>query len=152
MADPVAIGGLVAGIAAAGFGALAWLAARQRQPFKIRRDGDHVLLTRTRRPQVQIRLAYVFGHAALPTADQALTAEWRYLMRDSHLVLSLAIFDNDGEPIANPVSPHETLTVQYRYVWPWETRWRVLRKRNEVGEHVRLDERGKWREWRSPML
>ena len=152
MTEVLAIGGLVAGLAAALFGALAWLAARQRHPFTIRRDGNHVLLTRAQRPGVQIRMAYVFGHAALPTADQGLTAEWRYLARDAHLVLSLDILDADGKPIAYPVSPHETLTVQYRRVWPWEAAWRRLRRRTEQGEHSRLDQLGEWREWYSPML
>ncbi|WP_280496981.1 hypothetical protein [Nocardia farcinica] len=150
--DWLAIAGAVGGVAAAIFGALAWLATRQRQPFAIRRQGQHVLLTRVRRPTVQIRMAYVFGHSVLVTDDQAVTSEWRYLPRDAHLVLTLDIRDADGEPVANVLLPHETLTVRYRLIWPWENLLRRVRREDEEAAQQRLDERFDWREWRASML
>ncbi|SLH59831.1 Uncharacterised protein [Mycobacteroides abscessus subsp. abscessus] len=97
-------------------------------------------------------MAYVFGHSVLVTDDQAVTSEWRYLPRDAHLVLTLDIRDADGEPVANVLLPHETLTVRYRLIWPWENLLRRVRREDEEAAQQRLDERFDWREWHASML
>ncbi|MFI1241069.1 hypothetical protein [Nocardia salmonicida] len=152
LSDWLAAAGIIAGILAALFAALAWLASRQRHAFTLRREGNHVLLTRARRPTVEVRRVYVFGHSMLVTDDQARTAEWRRLSRDDHLVLTLDIRDENFQPIGNPISPHETLTVQYWLVWPWQYRWRRIPSQDIRDARRRQDERGKYKEWHSPML
>lgn len=165
----MAVMSLVAGIAAAVFALLAWLTARERQPFVLKRDGNLALLTRARRPTVQLRRVFVFGHSQLVTADMAASTEWRILQRDQHIVLSLEA--QGGEEVAF-VHPAETVTVQYRRLWPWDPAapnqwlppWKLLhRYRHKVGNNknqmvayqTRLDsdENARvWKEWHSSLL
>lgn len=165
----VAIISLGVGIAASVFALLAWLTARQRQPFILKRDGSLALLTRARRPTVQLRRVFVFGHSQLITADRAATTEWRILQRDQHIVLSLET--PVGDEVVS-VHPSETVTVQYRRLWPWDPAspnqwlplWKILHRyrhkfgdnKNRVSAHrQKLDSKEKtrvWKEWHSSLL
>lgn len=165
----MAVMSLVAGIAAAIFALLAWLTARQRQPFILKRDGNLALLIRARRPTVQIRRVFVFGHSQLITADRAATTEWRILQRDQHIVLSLKT--TVGEEVSS-INPSETVTVQYRRLWPWDpvspNQWlppgkvfhryglKVRDNKNQmVAQRKKLDSDEKasvWKEWHSSLL
>lgn len=156
------IAAFIVGLAGAVFALLAWLTARQRQPFILKRDGNLVLLTRARRPSVQIRRVFVFGHSQLVTADRASTTEWRALGRDEQLVLSIGA--SVGGDLVAPVDPSETVTVQYRRIWPWDidaNQGRPNWFRKEPGEskdkreirREKLDSNHKiWTEWRSSLL
>lgn len=162
----IAIITLIATLAAAVFGMFAWLTAREHQPFALRRVEDRVVLTRTRRPAVQIRQAFVYHHGKLVTDDNAATAEWRILGRDDDLVLSLRRVHDDGTD--SYVDPAETLDVQYRLLWPWAlespSRRRlprrgdgmaqliaIDRRRDEIGEDTLVPDRP-WKVWSRVML
>ncbi|MFG1785690.1 hypothetical protein ACGFIU_24925 [Rhodococcus oryzae] len=161
------VASLVAGVAGAIFALLAWLTSRQRQPFTLKRDGNLALLTRARRPTVQVRRVFVHGHSQLITADLAGTAEWRILSRDAHLILSLGPqVQNDWTIPA--VSPSETVIVEYRRLWPWDLeaprRWLPQRYSNGPGENknkrqvrrAKLDRNDSyqrtWKLWHSSLL
>ncbi|MGV0807045.1 hypothetical protein [Mycolicibacterium setense] len=92
------------------FALLAWLASRERHPFRLsERRGDLVQLTRSRRPTVLIRSVHVPHMWPLITQDAAATAEWRVLPRDGALILDVRRIAS-GEPIV----------VTYRRVWSWD--------------------------------
>lgn len=160
----MAIASLIVGIAATLFAVLAWLTARQRQPFTLKRDGNLALLTRARRPTVQIRRVFVFGHSQLITRDQAATTEWRILSRDRHLVLSLG--ESVGGDEVAPVHPSETVTVEYRRVWPWDAvaprPWLPRRRLGPAGSKAKMmarrekldsnEKAGVWKQWYSSLL
>ena len=163
----LAVIGVLAGAAAAFFSLLAWLTGRQRQSFTLRRDGHLVRLTRARRPAVQLRRAFVFHRGDLITADLAATTEWRVLRRDQRLILDLRQETPDGEDVQVPFS--ESLSVQYRRLWPWSREApgslnRVLLRRVDRDSKNKRQERrdaidgeyfmpGRpWREWSAPML
>lgn len=156
----------VVGSAAAGFALLGWLAARQRQPFTLKRpdNSDLVRLTRARRPTVQIRRTWVYHRGDLSTNDFAGTAKLRTLGRDQSLILSLRRLE-DGTTDSY-VQPSEVLQVQYRRLWPWypsvllgRYRWlfnRFGRKHQEAifrrySETVMVPPRP-WKQWTSSML
>ena len=119
--------GWAIGAAGAVFGFLAWRASRERQPFRLgEKHDDIVQLTRTKRPTVQILEVFVFGNRALITQDRAATVEFRRLERDQSLILSV-----EG------IRPGESVTVRYRYVWPWD--WFASRPSVPLWLHKRIN-------------
>lgn len=93
------------------FALLAWLDSRASRPFALseRGEGGVAILTRTRRPEVQVRRVFVHGVRILVTADLAATTEWRTMRRDSNLILAV-----------DELPPGARISVQYRRLWPWD--------------------------------
>lgn len=173
MTTLLAVVGAVGSVAAALFSLLAWIDSRERQPFALRRVGNRVLLTRIKRPTVQLRRVYVFGHSQLVSADQAATTEWRILRHDGQLALALdgSYPDGSGGSVQFEVAPTETVTVVYRRVWLWDwaaSRTRLPRRlsgsdnrgpgqgkartRRKQEYLDRNDKATVWREWHSSLL
>ncbi|KXF55381.1 hypothetical protein AXA44_37880 [Rhodococcus sp. SC4] len=101
---------LVIGAAGAVFALFAWLVARERQPFRLseKREGL-ALLTRTKRPTVQLHEVFVFGVRTIITQDRAALVKHRLLPRDRSLVLAV-----------QDIPVGELVAVRYRRVWPWD--------------------------------
>lgn len=139
------------------FALLAWLSSRERHPFRLgERRGDVVQLTRCRRPAVQIRTVYVFHRAHLQSADAAADATWRILPRDGSIMLDVS-----------DIPTGESISVDYRRVWPWDRQAshrrvpgfvsKLLSRRGtkrRIQEHrEQLDRKARvWRHWHGHLL
>lgn len=110
MDTAIGIGGLVAGFAAALFSLLAWLAARQREPFTLSEKRDGIAkLTRTKRPAVQLGGAHVHGVSPIISRDNAGTLYYRQMGRGQSIILAV-----------ENIPPGEVVIVRYRHIRPFD--------------------------------